>query len=59
MKAYVAVTGVLFGLLALVHVWRGFVEEHLAADPWFIVTTVLSAALCVWACRLVLTARAR
>ena len=60
MKAYLAVTGVLFGLLTLVHVWRAAaVERHLAADPWYILTTVISAALCVWACRLFLTARAR
>ena len=52
MKAYVMTTGSVFGLLALAHVWR-VVEEgpHLARDPWYILITVLAAALCVWAFR--------
>jgi hypothetical protein len=54
MKTYVMMTGVLFGLLTLAHVWR-IIEEgpHLARDPWYILITVSSAALCVWAWRLV------
>ena len=53
MRAYVLTTGILFGLLVLVHVWR-MVEEwpHLATDPWFLVITVVGAALCLWAWRL-------
>jgi hypothetical protein len=52
MRAYVRTTGVLFGLLVLVHVWR-FVEEgaHVARDPWFLSFTLLAAVLCVWAWR--------
>jgi hypothetical protein len=52
MRAYVMTTGVIFGLLALVHLWR-VVEEwpHLATDPWFLIITVLAAALSVWAWR--------
>jgi len=45
-------TSAVFGLLTLAHIWRVFVERHLAADPMFIVTTVVSAALCLWALRL-------
>jgi hypothetical protein len=53
MKAYVMTTGAVFGLLALAHVWR-VVEEgrHLAADPWYVLITVVAAALCLWAFRL-------
>jgi len=53
MKAYVMTTGILFGLLTVVHVWRALEEgPHLATDPWFILITLLAAAFCVWACRL-------
>ena len=56
MKAYVRTTGVLFGLLVLVHVWR-FVEEgtRVARDPWFVCFTALAAALCVWSWRVLRT----
>jgi hypothetical protein len=49
MKAYVITTGALFGLLALVHLWR-IVEEgmRLASDPGFIIATAVAAALCLW-----------
>ena len=48
MKRYLWVTGVLFGLLTVVHVWRMFVESK-ARDPWFVLITAISALLCVWA----------
>lgn len=59
MKTYVIVTGSIFGLLVLVHVWRA-VEEgmHVARDPWFIGITVLAGALCAWAVRLIGGSRA-
>lgn len=53
MKSYVIATGVLFGLLTLAHVWRIIEEPHLATDPWFVIFTILSAALCFLAWRLV------
>lgn len=60
MKAYLVVTGTLFGLLTLVHIWRVFAESRLLAqDGWYILITAISAGLCVWACRLLLTTRAR
>ena len=35
MRLYVMVTGALFGLLTLVHVWRVIVEgRHLSSDAW-------------------------
>lgn len=52
MKAYLAVTGVLFLALAVAHVARVFVERHLATDPWFIFTTVISVGMALWALRL-------
>ena len=53
MKAYLITTGLVFGLITVAHVWRAAVEgSHLATDPVFILLTILSAGLCLWACRL-------
>jgi hypothetical protein len=60
MKACLITTGVLFGLLTLVHIWRLFAESpHLfaesphLADPWFIlIITLVAAGLGLWAWRL-------
>ena len=51
MRAYVITTGAVFGLLTLVHLWRIIEEPHLARDPWFILVTVVSGALCLAAWR--------
>jgi hypothetical protein len=52
MKAYVMTTGAVFGLLTLAHLLRIIAEgTHLAADPWFVLLTVASGALCLWAWR--------
>lgn len=60
MKAYVVVTSTIFGLLALAHLWRVYAESSaLARDPWYALITALSAALCLWGCRLVLSSRRR
>jgi hypothetical protein len=54
MRAYVMTTGVLFGLIAVAHVWRVFEEgTGLAANPFFLLLTVAAAALSVWAWRLI------
>lgn len=54
MKTYVITTGTVFGLLALSHVWRVIEEDpHLGTDPWFLLITLIAAALSVWAFRLV------
>ena len=54
MKAYVVTTGVIFGLIILAHIVRGFAEGYrLAKDPWFVLLTLIAAALCFWAWRLV------
>jgi hypothetical protein len=53
MKAYLISTGTVFGLITAAHVWRVAEEgRHLAFEPWFVVMTLVSASLCVWACSL-------
>jgi hypothetical protein len=50
MKAYLITTGVVFGLLALMHVVRVIAEgPRMATDPVFVVFTVAATALCFWA----------
>jgi hypothetical protein len=52
MKAYVMTTGVIFGLIVLAHVLRVIDEGmHLATDPFWVLLTVASAALSLWAWR--------
>jgi hypothetical protein len=54
MKAYLWITGTIFGSVAVAHVWRVISESRsLARDPFFVLLTLLSAALCVWAASLV------
>ena len=53
MKAYLIITGTIFGLITAAHIWRIFVESALLArEPWFMLLTILAAAMCVWAVRL-------
>ena len=53
MKAYVATTGIVFLILTLVHLWRVYLEgTSLAKQPFFAIATLISAALCLWAWRL-------
>src|SRR5215469_634365 len=50
MRAYIVTTGAAFGLLTLAHIARMFVEgAHLITQPVFLLTTVGSASVCVWA----------
>jgi hypothetical protein len=53
MRLYTIAAGVVFGLLAIVHVWRMIDEPHLAADPWFVLATLAAAGLSIAAWRLV------
>ena len=57
MKTYLATTGVLFALLAALHVWRLVVEWPGIRTEFWIVGggTLLSAGLALWALRLLLT----
>ena len=56
MKTYFVTTGILFGLLALVHVWRIIGEwPRLLTDSGEILEAaigIVAAALCIWAWRL-------
>lgn len=53
MKPYLITTAILFAFLTVLHIWRAIVEgPHLAAEPWFILITLASTVLCVWALRL-------
>lgn len=57
MKAYLVTTGTLFALLTAAHAWRVVAERHLATDPWYLLITLVSAALAVWAWRLLRLSR--
>ena len=58
MRAYVAVTGVVFGLVTSAHVWRIAVEgQHLLEDPVWVILTIIAAALGLWAIRLLWRSR--
>jgi len=53
MRAYLLTTGAIFGLVTVLHLWRMLGESpRLATDPWFVLLTVATAALCLWAWRL-------
>jgi hypothetical protein len=49
-RQYVLVSGLLFALLVVTHLWRAAVEGAvLARQPFFLVSTVLAAAMTLWA----------
>lgn len=53
MRTYLTITGVVFGLVTLAHIWRAIAEgPHLATDPVFVVLTLAAASLSLWAFRL-------
>lgn len=52
MKSYVLTTGFLFLAILGAHIARVFQERHLARDPWFLLTSIISLALVIWAWRL-------
>ena len=50
MKAYLATTGTIFGLITAAHVWRIFAESTAPArEPWFLLMTAAAAGFTVWA----------
>jgi hypothetical protein len=57
MRSYVIVAGVIFGLLAVVHLWRMAEEPHLSRDPWFLLVTIAAAVLGLAAWRVVRRSR--
>jgi hypothetical protein len=53
MKTYLITTAALFGLITIAHLWRILGgEAHLAKDPWYILITLATVALCLWAVQL-------
>jgi len=54
MRSYIITTGIAFGLLTLAHLWR-VIEEGpgLLTNPWWVLVTLVAAALCIWACGLI------
>jgi len=53
MKAYLATSGTIFGLIALAHVLRVAAEgTRLLTEGWFVALTLVAAALSAWAWRL-------
>jgi hypothetical protein len=58
MKAYVITTGAVFGLLTVAHLLRIVMEDKsLASNPAYVLITVASAALCIWAFYVLLRSR--
>ena len=51
MRAYVITSGAIFGLITLAHLVRIVMERRLVPDPVFILFTLLSAGLTIWAWR--------
>jgi len=58
MKAFLIVTGVVFGLITIAHIARISAEPQMAREPWFWLLTIVAAGLSDWAWRLVWIARA-
>ncbi len=53
MKAYVVTTGAVFALITLAHIVRIVMEgPHLLREPLYIILTLATTGLCVWAWRL-------
>ena len=63
MRTYVLLTGVLFGVIALVHVVRLILDWPARVAGWEVpvwiswLAILVAGALCVWAFRLVVTGR--
>lgn len=54
MGAYVVTTGMIFGLLVPVPLWRMLAENpQLARDPNYLAIAVVAGGLAIWAWRLV------
>jgi hypothetical protein len=49
MKAYVITTGIIFALITIAHIARMAVESRVLTEPLYLLLTLLSAALAIWA----------
>jgi hypothetical protein len=53
MKPYILTSGILFALIVLAHIARVVSESpSVANDPWFVLSTAISAGMCYWSWRL-------
>lgn len=59
MKAFLATAGAVFGLIVIAHVARMVAEPRVAREPWFLLLTLVAAALSAWAWRLFFRSQAR
>lgn len=61
MKAYLVITGAIFGLIGIAHLLRLFFEGHPLTDPWFLASNlalfVVGGGIAVWAARLLTSTR--
>lgn len=51
MKAYILVSGSVFSLVLVAHIWRMSEENGLVRDPAYLGLTLAAAALSLWAWR--------
>lgn len=52
MRAYILTSGAIFGLITIAHLLRMVMEgRHLVTEPVYILLTIASAALAIWAWR--------
>ena len=49
MKAYVITSGAIFALITIAHIAHIAMETHVLREPFFLLLTVLAAALSIWA----------
>jgi hypothetical protein len=49
MKAYVITTGAIFALITIAHIVRMIVESRVLTEPVYLLLTLISAALAIWA----------
>lgn len=49
MKLYLIITGIIFALITIAHIVRMVVEPHVLTEPVYLLLTLVSAALAIWA----------
>ena len=49
MKAYIITSGAIFALITIAHIAHIAMETHVLREPFFLLLTLLAAALSIWA----------
>lgn len=49
MKAYIVTSGAIFALITIAHIAHIAMETHVLREPFFVLLTLLAAALSIWA----------